>query len=111
MVSGLRGVTYEARLAELNLETLESRRIKQELTMTHKILNDSSTNYRDTLFNRAQEGEYRRTRAGADPHNLKIPPVRLENRVNSYAIRAATEWNKLDKTVKIPATREHLNVL
>ena len=100
MVSGLRGATYEAKLAELNLETLENRRVKHDLTLVFKILNNNNANHRDTLFNRAQDGDYRRTRAGADPHNLKIPRARLEIRANSYTIRAAAAWNKLQSTAK-----------
>jgi hypothetical protein len=36
MVSGLKGKSYEERCAELGLETLETRRIKQDMSLVHK---------------------------------------------------------------------------
>jgi hypothetical protein len=35
MVSGLKGKSYEERCAELGLETLETRRIKQDMSLVH----------------------------------------------------------------------------
>jgi hypothetical protein len=39
MVSGLKGKSYEERCAELGLETLETRRIKQDMSLVHKLSN------------------------------------------------------------------------
>jgi len=40
MVSGLKGKSYEERCAELGLETLETRRIKQDMSLVHKLISN-----------------------------------------------------------------------
>ena len=42
MISGLAGRTYEDRCKELGLETLEVRRVKQDMLQTHKLLRSAS---------------------------------------------------------------------
>jgi hypothetical protein len=37
MISGLKGKSYEERCTELGLETLETRRIKQNMTLVYKL--------------------------------------------------------------------------
>ena len=43
MISGLRGKTYEEKLVELGLESLECRRNKQDLVQTYRFMQDSAS--------------------------------------------------------------------
>ena len=75
MVSGLSGTTYEEKLAEINLSTLEERRHQADTSQMYKILHgvDRVAN----LFVPAANGE-RTTRMAADPLNVKIQSARLD---------------------------------
>jgi hypothetical protein len=44
-VSGLKSATYQARLRELNLQSLEDRRLEADMVLTHKILSDSDLEF------------------------------------------------------------------
>ena len=100
MIAGLKGKTYEEKLRELDMDTLETRRNRQDLMQTYRLMNENSGAYKNDLFKMIQDGVHRNTRAGADPNNIKIPRVRLDIRKHSYPVRAAERWNRLDPETK-----------
>jgi hypothetical protein len=99
MVSGLKGVTYEERITELGLPTLEERRHQSDMAMVHKILQGPGQLDHTVWFEKAGEGP-RATRSGADPNSLKIVHGRLEVRRNFFSERVISDWNKIPKDVK-----------
>jgi len=103
MISGLRGSTYEEKLQEIGLCTLEERRHQADMLQVYKILHghDRAAN----IFERAAAGD-RTTRAAADPWNVKVPFARLEIRRNFFAVRAANHWNKIPAELKASSSKE-----
>jgi ribonuclease P/MRP protein subunit RPP40 len=95
MVSGLKAGTYEEKLKELGLTTLEERRHHADMTQVYKILMEKDMVKSDTWFLSVNNAE-RNTRSKADPLNLLIKPARLEVRRNFFTNRVV----KSAKTVK-----------
>ena len=102
MVSGLGNMSYEDRLRELKLTTLENRRLEMDLVETYKIVSGISNVDPATWFvfssGAAAGGPI--TRLAADPLNIKQPPARLEVRKNFFSVRVCEAWNKLPSEVK-----------
>jgi hypothetical protein len=71
MVSGLKGTTYEEKLLELGLTTMEERRHQADMTQTFKIIHGIDNVSLDTWFRRV-DSTVRTTRSCADPLNLKL---------------------------------------
>jgi len=101
MVSGLGNKTYEERLQELGLTTLEARRDEICLSEMFKIMRGISNVKSSTWFDpvAATDGG-RQTRLAADPLNVKLPPARLEIRRNFFSVKICEKWNKLPRKVK-----------
>jgi hypothetical protein len=59
MVSGLPGQTYEEKLKELNLTTLEERRHQADMLLTLKLLTGNDNVKSESWFRRAEEGPLR----------------------------------------------------
>ena len=97
MISGLRATTYEAKLVEIGIETLEERRHQADMAQTYKILHGKDRTA--TIFCLAAHNE-RATRSNADPFNLRIPLARGELRKNFYTHRVPAEWNKIPAELK-----------
>lgn len=102
MVSGLQG-TYEDKLRELNLQTLEERRRRADMIQTHKIIHGIDKVDRHTWFNFVSNTD-RNTRARSDNLNLIKPNARLEIRRNFYSNRVIDSWNRLPFDVKRAAS-------
>ena len=100
MISGLRGATYEDKCRELDLDTLEVRRTKQDLCLANKLIHSEDKTYSQELFKFAGCESIRTTRATADPLNIRIERSRLEVRKNAYSTRVAGVWNTLDPETK-----------
>jgi len=96
MVGGLRGQTYEEKLNELGLDTLENRRRRFDLTMAHKVMHGHCS-VRGEKWKHAKPTEGPRTRAAADATRLEPLRARLEIRRNFYTARITGEWNALPK--------------
>ena len=94
------GKTYEEKCAEIGLETLEKRRVRQDLLQAYKIFNGQDRIRQDVLFTTTGENYTRQTRFTADPLNIVETLYRLDVRKNSYAVRVAEAWNKLNTEVK-----------
>ena len=108
MVSDVRGETYEEKLEDAGLTTLEDRRKRGDATETFKTLKGlngigkekwfeiESENSRATRRNTeiTEEGERRKNEL------LIIDTARLEIRKNFFSIRAARAWNGIPEEVK-----------
>ena len=102
MVSGLRADTYEGKLLEVGLDSLEERRHQADMLQVYKILHGID---KANIFERAAAAD-RTTRAAADPLNVKVPFVRLEVRRNFFTVRAASQWNKIPADLKASTSKE-----
>jgi len=98
MVSGLRAHTYEERLRELGLTTLEERRHQADMAMVHKIVHRQSGLTPETWFEMA--GARRNTRSAADPLNIVVKHGRLDVRRNFFSIRVIDSWNEIPPDLK-----------
>jgi hypothetical protein len=103
MVSGLRAESYEDRLKELEMDTLEERRLQADVAMVHRIMHKQNGLEPSTWFEMANV--QRNTRSGADPMNIKLATGRLDLRRNFFSVRVITHWNAVPKELKsIPST-------
>ena len=114
LVAGLKGNSYEEKCNELGLETLEKRRVKQDLLQTYKILHGVDKVDPGKLFTLTGPVTGRTTRFTADPMNIVEERSRLDVRKNSCAVRVANEWNKLEPDTKmsrsVPALKRILTL-
>ena len=101
MVSGLQGETYEERLAECGLTTLEERRSRGDMIQTWKIIQGVDHVDKNTWF-RMVDGEEaaHRTRAAGNPLNIVKPRCNNELRRNFFSVRVVERWNGLPSRVK-----------
>ena len=101
MVSGLQGKTYEERLAECGLITLEERRSRRDMIQTWKIIQGVDQVDRNTWF-RMVDGEeaVHRTRVAGNPLNIVKPRCNNELRRNYFSVRVVERWNSLPSRVR-----------
>ena len=92
MVSGLKGVTYEEKLSELGMPTLEERRHQDDMVQTFMI-------QASTWFQFATE-EGRTTRSTDCPLNLQQRAAWLDVRHNFFSSRNVEDWNKMPSGVE-----------
>ena len=100
MISGLGGESYEEKCKELNLETLQRRREKQDLLELFKMLNGAGDLDPAILFKRPEARTGVATRSTGDPHKLVMPRTRLETRTNFFTVRVVEKWNNLPRELK-----------
>ena len=101
MVSGLKGKSYQDKLTELGLDSLEDRRVRIDLVQTYKILNGIDKVDRHTWFKTVAESNSRPTRQTEYPGNLVRQCVsRTDIRQNFFSQRVVTQWNSLPNYVK-----------
>ncbi len=89
-VKGLRGLTYEERLQALKLQPLGKRRLRNDLVLTHKILNNHIDLDATQLFKFSTRPGLRRSSI-----TLLHPTGRIRRGRNSCACRAVNNWNRL----------------
>ena len=108
MLSDVRGTTYEEKLKDAGLTTLEERRRRGDAIETFKTVKGMngirkekwfSMEAEDTRATRrntevTEEGERRRSDI------LVVEKARLEVRKNNFIIRAAKAWNEIPEEVK-----------
>jgi ribonuclease P/MRP protein subunit RPP40 len=99
MVSGLKGRTYEERLEELNMVTLEERRHQTDMTQVYKIVNGLDNVNKECWFTMLNNSD-RVTRATADPLNIRGAVCRLEIRRNFFSQRVTDAWNNVPRDLK-----------
>ena len=100
MVSGLESREYKEWCREVGLDSLQTRRERQDILQTYKIMQGIDKVRPEILFTRVGERQEARTRLSADPLNLKTQLSNLDIRKHSFAVRVVENWNKLDKEVK-----------
>ena len=97
-VSGLKSQTYEGRLAELKLPSLQDRRREIDMTQTFKIVNGMDADSSELWFSRADVGRAIRAASGKD--NILPKRSHHEYRRNFFSQRVVEEWNSLPDQVK-----------
>ena len=100
MCSGLRGGNYNERLIELNLDSLELRRKKIDLTQVWKILSNFDNIEETRLFERLHTTAVRATRANSSEFNLRQRNVNLDVRKFFFSNRVTNDWNALPEEIK-----------
>ena len=90
MIQKLRNISYEMRLKECGLTTLETRRLRGDQIEVFKILNGYENIDRNIFFSVKEE---RRTRG----HGVTLAKkqCRLDIRTFSFSQRTVNEWNRL----------------
>ena len=102
MVTNLRGRSYEERLAELEMVTLEKRRLRGDLIQTYKVLSGKDDVDASTWFNLPEykEGQVS-TRATSGVMNVLRNEGRTDIRRNFWSVRVCDPWNHLPNEVKL----------
>ena len=100
LIDGLRGNTYEERLAELDLRTLEERRVRIDLIQTYKIINGHDNVDHSTWFKIVGNHATRTTRSTGYHKNIIGNRSNTDIRKNFYSNRVVTVWNSLPESVK-----------
>ena len=99
-VTGLRSVTYEERLIELNMFDLATRRVYLDLVETYKIIKGITRLNREDIFELISDSQHRPTRSNDCPLNIVIKRSRLDIRRNFFSARVAEQWNSLPTDLK-----------
>jgi hypothetical protein len=100
MVSGLKGRTYEERLKELDMTTLEERRHQLDMIQTFKIIGGHDAVEKDRWFSMATNSTVS-TRQATGLLNLLKPRANLEVRGNFFSVRVVDEWNVIPSEIKM----------
>ena len=99
--AGLHGSTYEERLVEIGLESLEARREWLDMVQTYKIVKEVDNVDRTHWFTmRGEEGSHE-TRATQRGLNIIGKRSKLEVRRNFYSQRVVDSWNGLSVETKL----------
>ena len=100
MISGLKGGSYEEKCKELNIDTLEVRRERQDLLEAYRVVHSEVQENSQKVLVRQNERAGAATRATADPWKLTVPRARLDIRKNTFAARVPEKWNRLPVEIK-----------
>ena len=101
MVTGLTARTYEEKLGELGLTTLEERRHQQDILQVFKIVRGFDDVDVSQMFEMTGETvPGRMTRQTADPHNIRVQRCRLDVRKYFFSHRVVEPWNRLPPSLK-----------
>ena len=105
MVTNLRGKTYNQRLKELDMITLEERRERGDLIQAYKVLTGKEMVTYQTWFQmNTEEVDRRQTRDSGGVLSVQRKEGRLELRKNFWSVRVANKWNLLPDMVKLATT-------
>ena len=99
-VRGLKGLTYEEKLAELDLFSLEHRRERGDLIQTWKILNKHDDVDESVWFERFSSEYNRDTRLSTGNNTLKHKTSYHDPRANCFSVRVPKIWNKLPDNIR-----------
>ena len=99
-VTGLQSLSYEHKLTELNMVTLESRMEWLDMVQTFKIVKGVDDVDKDHWFTLRPEDGSHGTRATQGGLNIVGKRSRLEVRRNFYSQRVVEGWNKLSLATK-----------
>ena len=107
MVSNTRGKTYEEKLAELGMVTLETRRQRGDMIQTYKIMSGTDQVKPETWFNLGSvvEREGAAQTRGVTGHlNIQERWANTEVRRNFFSVRVIKPWNNLPEDLKKAST-------
>jgi hypothetical protein len=110
MVSGLGDKTYEEKLKELGMVTLEERRHQLDMVQVFKILSGHDRVEKDQWFKMAADSGAG-TRQAAGPRNLIKPRTNLEIRTNFFSVRVIDNWNLIPAEIKMARNPEQFKKL
>ncbi len=94
MVAGLKGSTYEKKLEELDMLTLEERRHQADMVQVYKFLHGHYNVDKNQWFRLAAENDTR-TRLATGVPNLVKPRFNTEVRKNFFSVRVIECWNSV----------------
>ena len=94
MVVGLSSTSYNEKLKELKLLSLEDRRLRGDLIQVWKYLHGLNTGC-DKVFTLSNKQHSRSSRHTTKRLNICRVEGRLEIRKNFYTVRVADKWNSL----------------
>ena len=100
MISGLQSKEYEDKLKELNLQSLQERRIRYDMMQVFKLMHNYDDVDRRQFFQTAGEESVRVTRQSSDALNILTTRCKTEVRRNFFTNRVAEHWNKLPENIK-----------
>ena len=100
MVQGLKGSTYEEKLVEMGMETLEERRRSLDMVQTFKIVRKIDDVDSSKWFQLIPENRHQRTRLTKGGINLERGASRLDLRRNFFSQRVIEGWNALPSETK-----------
>ena len=100
LINGIQGITYEERLAELGLRSLEERRMRIDLVQTFKILNGYDKVDYKTWFNIIGNHAPRVTRSTGYQKNIIGNRSNTEIRRHFFSNRVVVQWYSLPESVK-----------
>jgi hypothetical protein len=100
MVSNLRGRSYEDRLAEAGMLSLEDRRVRGDMIATYKIMTGKDKVEPGVFF--GLPGDGLRMRQGAGVHHIRAQAVKpkIDIRRYTFSQRVITTWNLLPDRLK-----------
>ena len=104
LVVGLKGRTYEEKLAELGITSLLERRKKMDLIQTFKIINGLDNVNSTTWFTLVGPNNVRQTRNSNCEKNIVGLNSRTDIRKNFFANRVVTSWNRLPPDIEMSRT-------
>ena len=99
-IKGLSGTSYEEKIREIGLESLEERRNKQDLIQTFKIIHGYDKVSSNTWFKFMDKNRQHRTRLAVEDYSLEHRRARLDLRHNFFSHRTTKTWNNLPPDVR-----------
>ena len=100
-VQGLRGTTYQDKLNELGILSLENRRNYLDLVECFKVIHGISNVTREGYFELVSDRSRRSTRYSECPLNIVINRCNLDIRKFFFNNRIAPYWNRLPNDLKL----------
>ena len=100
LITGLVGKTYEEKLKELGIQSLEDRRKRFDLIQTYKILNQIDDVDSSLWFKMVGHDFKRQTRNTSYHKNLIPNRSRTDLRKNFFSNRVVNAWNNLPTDIK-----------